>query len=181
MEISMFNSKSLKGMTMVAAGSLVLLMSGCNTPSQQREASYNHGERFVPDGTPRETQQLAQTMAASGARNDDTLYTDHFDGAGLSSLGTSKLDLVLDDSHSCNPLVVYLAIPNDDLGAMRRRAVGTYLIKHGGLKPEQLVFEFGNDPASLHPATIEVANYGKTDTAAQGGGGYGTSSSGAGH
>jgi hypothetical protein len=170
----MFNSKRISGLALIVGGGIVLFASGCNSASQ---ASYDHADKFAPEGQVRDTQRLSETQMAAGARADDTLYPQHFDGAGLSSLGTAKLDLVLEDSHSCNPLTVYLAIPNDENLAVRRRAVGDYLIKHGGLKPEQLAFEIGSDPSTYLPATVNVANYSKTDTASDSGGGSSSSAS----
>jgi hypothetical protein len=150
---------------LMAVGAVVLLTSGC----QKDTAPVNHGEQFAPEVEVRETTRLEQTQKAAGARDDATFYCQHFDGNGLSSLGTTKLDMMLADSHSANPMVVYLAIPDDGLTQDRREAIDRYLQDRGGLKPDQIKFENGPNPATYSPAENGLRNYDKTDTSAAAG------------
>lgn len=157
---------------LMAAGSVVLIATGC----QKDKPPVDHGERFAPEVELRETTKLEQTQKEAGARDDATLYPQHFDGQGLSSLGTTKLDMMLADSHSANPLVVYLDVPNDSAAQDHRDAISRYLQDRGGLKPDQIKFEDGVNPETDHPAAADLTNYDKTDTGA-GGGSPGSASS----
>jgi hypothetical protein len=164
MEIPMATTKRLTTLCLLAASTTVLFAVGCNTnPPSENDTAHSKAEIT-------ETEQLEQTQEISGARYECTMYPDHFDGPGLSSLGTTDLDHVLADSHSTNPLVVYLDLPADDKYAQdRRSAVGRYLQDRGGLKPEQIEFHNGPNPAINSPAAIQLENYGKTNTDSGGG------------
>ncbi len=81
---------------------------------------------------------------------------------------------MLQSSRSCNPLTLYLDIPDDNLAEERRLAIGRYLEDRGGLKPEQIEFHYGSNPDNYHTADVQLGYYlVKTDTAADG---YGASS-----
>ncbi|MDP9174366.1 MAG: hypothetical protein M3O30_10950 [Planctomycetota bacterium] len=156
--------------TLVAAGALILLVSGCHD-AKPRGTSLH--EFFDPDGEARPSTVLMETQRAVGARADGTLYPSHFDGAALSSLGTKKLDYMLKDSHSCNPLIVYMAVPTDMFPSERRRAIGDFLMDHGGLKAEQIEFRDGPNPHTYSRVADNLKNYDKTDTGSEDGGGGG--------
>lgn len=143
------------------SASALLLTQACG---HQPQDQVNHADQFPPEVETRETHRLEQTQQAAGDRADDTLYPQHFDGDALSSLGMVKLDSVLHDSHACNPLVVYMAIPEDPMAEGRRLAVGNYLIDRGGLRPEQIKFVPGAAPSTFHPTEPDLENYNKTDT-----------------
>jgi hypothetical protein len=115
---------------------------------------------------------------AAGERAECTLYADHFDGPTLSSLGTTALDLMLADSHSCNPLVIYMAVPDDSYSQDRRLAIGRYLEDKGGLKPEQIEFQAGPNPQTFHAVDTQLTYYPRTDTALDGGSAGASSTSG---
>jgi len=168
---TLMNSKRTATFLM-AAGTVVLIATGC----QKDTTPVNHGEQFAPEVEMRETTKLEQTQKAAGAHEDATLYPQHFDGPGLSSLGTTKLDMMLADSHSANPMVVYLDVPNDPSEQDRRDAISRYLQDRGGLKAEQIKFQDGADPGSYHSADADLKNYDKTDTGG-GAGAPGSSSS----
>ncbi|MGD0388186.1 MAG: hypothetical protein ABSC42_04445 [Tepidisphaeraceae bacterium] len=148
--------KHLKATCFLAAASTILLATGCNT-----EMDTTHSQVEIA-----ETSHLTHTQEASGARAECTLYPDQFDGPTLSTLGTSTLDLVLADSHICNPLVLYLAIPEDQYAQDRRLAIGRYLEDRGGLKAEQIEFRSGPNPDTYNPVDAQLGYYPKTDTAA---------------
>lgn len=159
--------KHLKTTCFVAAASTVLLATGCTSDTQQAENDAYHSQFEITD-----TARLEKTQMAAGARAECTLYSCHFDGPNLSSLGTTALDLVLADNHSCNPLVVYLSLPKDDnLAQDRRLAIGRYLEDRGGLKPEQIevLADAGPNPETFHAVDQQVGYLSRTDTTLDGG------------
>ena len=169
--------KHLKATCFAAAAATIFVAAGC----QNQEADTSHSQAEIS-----ETETLEHTQMHAGARAESTLYPDHFDGAALSSLGTSALDKMLADSHSCNPLVVYMDVPEDNYAQDRRLAVGRYLEDRGGLKPEQIEFQSGPNPYTLYPADAQLTAYPKTDTAGDstsygGSSGGGSSGGGASH
>jgi hypothetical protein len=172
MENTMALLKHLKTTCFLAAASTILLATGCQSDTQQAENDASHSQAEVT-----ETARLEHTQMAAGQRAECTLYPDHFDGPTLSSLGTNALDLVLEDSHSCNPLVVYMAVPEDDYAQDRRLAIGRYLEDRGGLKPEQIEFRSGPNPETYHAVDTQLGYYSKTDTSTDGGGASSSSSS----
>ena len=168
----MTSLKYLKATCIAAAAATILVTAGCQT---QSETDTSHSQAEIS-----ETETLERTEMHAGARAECTMYPTHFDGAGLSSLGTKNLDLILADSHSCNPLVIYMDIPEDDYAQDRRLAVGRYLEDRGGLKPEQIEFQTGPNPSGNYPVSDQLTAYPKTDTAGDNtgytNGGAGTSS-----
>ena len=159
--------KHLKATCFLAGVATILLATGCST-----ECDTSHSEAEIT-----ETVCLLHTQAASGARAECTLYAEQFDGPTLSTLGTSTLDLILADSHLCNPLVIYLAIPEDQYARDRRLAIGRYLEDRGGLKPDQIEFHPGPNPASYHAVDVQLGYYPKTDTAGDNAGAASSASS----
>jgi hypothetical protein len=155
----------------------------------QPQASSNTTPRYLDENSApesgaeiTESEQLLHTQECAGARAEATLYPEQFDGPGLTSLGTRALDLMLQDPHSCNPLVLYLDIPDDSLAEERRLTIGRYLEDRGGLKPEQIEFHYGTNPGNYHAADVQLTYYlAKTDTAADSGGASASSSSSSGH
>jgi hypothetical protein len=170
--------------TWIAGGALVLLASGCSSQGEPR----NDGSKFEPELEVQQTRAIIHQEEAAGARHESTLRPQHFDGPGLSSLGTAELDLILADSHNCDPLVLYLDIPADTYAQDRRTAIGRYLMDKGGLKTDQIEFKDGPNPASNAWVEDNLAEYARTDTStgstysnggagASGGGSSGSSSS----
>lgn len=166
--------KYLNSKCLVAATATILLVSGCSS-NNKPNTSENAAMSSTPDVA--RTERLEDVQMNSGARFESTLYIDQFDGAGLSSLGTESLDRILADSHSCNPLVIYMDVPEDDNAQARREAVGRYLEDKGGLKTEQIEFRSGTNPSVQHLTAPDIINYSKTDTGSSATG----SSSGSGH
>jgi hypothetical protein len=158
MENNMVSNKRLKTLCLFAASATILLVAGCH-PTSESDTATSSAEI-------NESHTLFHTQEVAGARAECTLYSNAFDGPTLTSLGTRTLDLILEDSHSCNPLIVYMAVPEMDKNAEERRlAVGRYLEDRGGLKSEQIEFRAGSNPATYSPAAVGVNNYAKTDTA----------------
>src|ERR1022692_1029768 len=123
METIMLNLKHLKTTCFVAAASTILFATGCQSDQtpQQAENDAAHSQTEVS-----ETERLEHTQMAAGQRAECTMFEDHFDGSTLSSLGAAALDLTLADSHSCNPLVIYMSVPEDNYAQDRRLAIGRY-------------------------------------------------------
>jgi len=165
--------KHLKTTCFLAAASTILLANGCQSDTQQAETDASHSQAEIT-----ETARLEHTQAAAGERAEATLYPDHFDGPTLSSLGTTALDMMLADSHSCNPLVIYLAVPEDSYAQDRRLAIGRYLEDRGGLKPEQIEFRSGANPDTYHAVDTQLLDLPKTDTGSDSSSGGASSSSG---
>jgi hypothetical protein len=155
----MKNRNKIKTVTTWIAGSAVVLLAcGCS------QTPINHSDKFDPALQREDVVAILHTQEAAGARAESTLYAQHFDGPVLSSLGTKELDLVLSDSHSCNPLVIYLDLPTTDYAQDRKDAIGRYLMDKGGLKTEQIVFRDGPNPAAQAWVEDNLKNYSRTDS-----------------
>jgi hypothetical protein len=166
----MLNLKRIGAVNVLAA---LAMVTAC-----EQQTGRNYASKFDPDLERQEQVQLLQTQKAAGAYADATLYADHFDAAGLSSLGKEKLDLMLADGHAKSPLAVYLQIPNDAQAAARQVAVSHYLMDKGGLKSSQILITLGVNPDNTYPVGDSMKNYDKTDTAGDIGSAGGSSSSG---
>ncbi|MGA3065924.1 MAG: hypothetical protein ABSF29_03655 [Tepidisphaeraceae bacterium] len=164
----MFNLKRVGAVNMLAA---LTLVTACE------QSGRNYAANFDPPVESQQRQALIDAQTNAGARADATLYADHFDATGLSSLGTDKLNKMMADSHSKNPMVVYLDVPNDASAAARQTAVSHYLMDHGGLKAGQFQVALGANPETFAPTDNDIKNYDKTDTAGDISGGSGGSSS----
>src|SRR3954462_1291732 len=68
-------------------------ISGC-TRSSHHETSY---ELFGPEKEIKDMDRFAAAQSAAGARHDGMLYSHHFSGSELNSLGRSKLHLMTAD------------------------------------------------------------------------------------
>jgi hypothetical protein len=142
-----------------AAALLALPAAGCQqNPGGRDPAAVTRpgGEEFRPDDRPRAVHRFTAAQSAAGARNDAALRPQHFDGPDLNSLGQEKLDLMLKDDGSTEPLVVYLDVPMDGQLGARREAIRVYL-KDRGLNESQVRLEPGPNPATSSPAAPGVA------------------------
>jgi hypothetical protein len=148
-DMNMKNAKTLAGL-----GLMLSLLGGCHHDDAppKPEAKLNHAEDILPMDENRSEFRIMAAQTAAGNRADPTLYSAHFDGPMLTSLGTTKLDSMLHDAHSCDPLVVYLAVPDDQFTLERRKSISNYLMDRGGLKAEQIRFEQGPAPDTYSPA-----------------------------
>ncbi len=177
----MLNSKRVHRIALFMGTSFVLAAQGCSSS----QPKISHGEKFAPPDSEYASQRLNLTQEAAGARDDATLYPQHFEGPGLSTLGMAKLDLLLQDSHTANPLMIYVAIADDDQASLRRHAVSDYVVHHSSLKADQISLQAGTGPDNYYLAGPNLKNYDKTDTGSDAGGGSssysGTSGSSSGH
>jgi hypothetical protein len=154
------NRKSLTILTAAAAAAL-LALAGCQ--SEQLDPTL---KGFFPEdvGDVRKPDAWMDAQAASGARSDAMLCKSHFDGPRLNSLGEAKLSLMLKDDDACEPMTVYLNVPDkDDLANARKSAVVTYL-KDTGLADSQISIVYGDNPATHNPAAKFLPNLSKTET-----------------
>ncbi|HSU69304.1 MAG TPA: hypothetical protein VLJ39_20630 [Tepidisphaeraceae bacterium] len=128
----------------LAAAALVGMTAGCHH-TQNPPGPIVHGERFVPDSDRRAVSDVKLAQAASGARQDATIYPYHFDGTGLNPLGRRKLDLMLTDETPTEPLTVYLDLPAGTPAAQHRQVVAQYL-RDRGLQNSQIDLRDGPNP-----------------------------------
>jgi hypothetical protein len=137
---------------------LIPAAGGCQGPDGEfgKAVTRPRGEAFRADDAPRTVHQFAEAQSASGARYDATLHPQHFDRAMLNSLGQEKLGLMLKDDEICDPLVVYLELPSNDLLAGRQDSVRVYLKDHG-LDDKQIQLEVGPNPNARGPAGPGIA------------------------
>ena len=132
----------------IFATAALLVIAGCHSSSQP---PLLHGEHFVPDDQPHAVDNVAAAQAARGARADATLYSSHFNDAGLNSTGREKLELMLEDEDPAQPLVVYLDLPAGADLAPAHQAVTEYL-KARGLPENQIKLVDGPNRKTLHPS-----------------------------
>src|SRR5690349_17085304 len=89
----------------------LFVLASCQTTNQPGSMDPTLNGFFPEDaGEVRKHNQIADAMAASGARTDGTLYRHHFDGGRLNSLGEDKLSLMLRDDDRPEPVMVYLGM-----------------------------------------------------------------------
>lgn len=147
--------QKLKWLGMLAAAALVVLTAGCRHNEAQSSNVIIHGEDFPGDNDSRAIWQIRNAQAAAGARQDATLYAVHFDQGGLNSLGQQKLDLMLSDEQSAEPVVIYLDLRSDSASDKDRQAVIAFL-KDRGLQDSQIALKDGPNPHAAHSASDAV-------------------------
>lgn len=147
-------------MTWLAATVTVLgIGAGC-----QNE---DHNGFFKGDAAGERVAKFADVQAANGARNDAMLYSRHFEGGHLNSLGRQKVLLMLSDCDNCAPITVHLVrVGEGELLEQRRASVELYLKTVEG--PNKLTF---------HPAHPGLIRFNKTESGEAGGGSGGAESS----
>ena len=94
---------------MALAAAAVLLLTGC-TPQNE-----NHNGFFKGEAASDEVNKFCQVQTSNGARNDAMLYSYHFTGTHLNSLGRSKVLAMLDNCNdNCDPVTVHLVRCGED-------------------------------------------------------------------
>ncbi|HEV8378951.1 MAG TPA: hypothetical protein VGP99_08885 [Tepidisphaeraceae bacterium] len=119
----------------------------------QRETEIHDMDRF------------AAAQSAAGARQDGMLYSHHFSGTELNSLGRSKLHLMTLDKPATEPLAVYLNTTNDPLAHERETTIGKFLQDHG-LTASDMQIKMGANPRAAYPASSGLIRYSKTESGA---------------
>lgn len=120
--MKLFDSRTL--LVIVTA---VLLAAGCSEGNKPRWSVNDH---FRPDDEPRSVQQIFAQQHANGARDDGMLYSVHFTGGELNSLGLQKLNTMLSGPEH-GVVNIYLKIPQDSLYAQREASVVAQLSAKG--------------------------------------------------
>lgn len=92
---------------------------------------------------------IADQQAIAAARADASLYSDHFTGSALNSLGRQELDLLIKDKNRASVTPIYLADSADS--PSHRAAVNHYLVSHGWTSAE-FTLRSGRNPAADSPA-----------------------------
>jgi len=134
-------------------------ISGC-TRSSHHEVSY---ELFGSEKEVKDMDRFAAAQSAAGARQDGMLYSHHFAGTELNSLGRSKLHLMATDKPATEPLAVYLNTANDPLSSDRQSAITKYLEGHG-LAVADIQVKTGLNPSATYPASAGLIRYSKTES-----------------
>lgn len=152
----MFKSMILQTLVFSAA---VLAAAGC------QQAATNSAAGFAPDEQMVAMKHLNNAQAARGAASDATLYSCHFDGPAVNSLGKAKLDLMLAaaDNESDASVSVWMDVPDDQNADDRREAVKAYL-RQRGLPSDRLVIGRGPNPAVDSPAAQGLKDLPKADS-----------------
>jgi hypothetical protein len=163
-------SWALKIAGAVLAGLGLSSFAGCQMDSSSMT------DFFPPEDAPRATQQFQTVQAASGARNDATLQPLHFDGERLNSLGEAKLDLLLKDDDTVEPVVLYMNVADKDSNFSARKDAVTRYLDDRGLPKEQVKFETGPNPNTHSLAVTHVAGLVKQETSASSAGGVSSAS-----
>jgi hypothetical protein len=163
----------MKWLIPTAALTLPLLMlASCQTENQPGSMDPTLNGFFPEDtGEIRKHTQIADAMAAAGARADATLSKHHFDGGRLNSLGEDKLALMLRDDDRPEPMKVYLNIDDADAVSRQRQTAVIAFLKDQGLGDDQIKVAFGSNPDNWTPVTNHLPNLGKTETGEAAGGG----------
>lgn len=144
-------------LTMLAAG----IVAGC----QDQKCTGPADDFFAVEGNSR-TQTVLDAQAASGARADGMLYAAHFTGPALNSLGAAKLDRMLGDDDPCQPLTVYLNLPEKDTQAAARKSATVAYLRDRGLTNDQVRIVAGENLDTLHPAAPMLKRMDKTESSA---------------
>jgi hypothetical protein len=136
----------------MVAVSLMLTAVGCSNGNKPVG-----GDEFPAEGVDRHPVRFERIQAASGARADANLWSAHFDGGRLNSLGTQKLSLMLQDDDDAAPLVVCIAAKGSpELTEARTESVVAFLTD-SGLKREQIELKDGPNPDVRQIASMDSA------------------------
>ena len=121
------------------AGLTLILLAGCES-ARENVRKQAENDAFQPEDNNRAYRRFALAQEAVGARHDGMLYSYHFDGDQLNSLGEHKLTAMLGANDRAFPVVVYLNCPEEGLMDKRKQAVATYFLD-SGLQTQQFRFD----------------------------------------
>jgi len=141
----------MSGKTWLLAMALIVV-AGCHhdSPPAPDRADAFASEPAVPPA-----HQFVTAQAATGARDDATLRSMHFDGGRLNSLGRQKLDLMTRDEDASQQIVVYLDLPPDGPVKLARNSTLNFL-KSLGVADAQIRIEEGPNPSVTAPAARSI-------------------------
>jgi hypothetical protein len=143
------SGKTWLWMTVTAA-----TLTGCH---HNNPPSPNRADAFASDPAVPSVQQIVTAQTATGARDDGTLRSMHFDGGQLNSLGRQKLDLMARDEDASSRILVYLDLPTD-APVKRARGAVTDFLKSLGVADAQIQIEDGPNPSATAPASKSIAD-----------------------
>ena len=146
--MNMHTTRKTFSIVIFAAGILV----GCEG---QSKPALSVNDVFVPDDQPRSLDALYAQQTANGAREDGTLYPQHFTDGQLNSLGYRKLAAMLYGPET-GKLAVYLDVPSDAGYAACESSVTTYLTQKG-LASNAFTITAGANPNTGAPAAPGLA------------------------
>lgn len=149
--------------TLLVIATAVLLAAGC---SKDRQPKWSVNDHFRPDDEPRSVQQIFAQQHANGAREDGMLYSMHFSGTELNSLGLQKLNAMLSGPER-GMVTIYLNIPRDNLYAQREASVVAQLSARG-LASNSYTLTPGENPNLGAPAASGLRGLQKHSTASEG-------------
>jgi hypothetical protein len=148
-------------MVISAAVCLSIALTGCGgkkrdestrrMPQRAETPKKQHGEDFPAEDEVRQVDRFAAVQAAAGARYDSTLYSVHFDGGALNTLGQSKLNMMFQEGRMKAGTPVYIDLPQDDAFNNRKESVEHYVGNLNTTGRNVKVIAGGN-PAVLMPA-----------------------------
>ena len=124
--------KNINGLKHAAV--LLTLLTGCESA---RENMRKQAERdaFPPEDDSRSYRRFAMAQEAVGARHDGMLYSYHFDGDHLNSLGERKLCSMLRDNDHAFPVVVYMNFADESRQKPRQDAVSVFMMDLSKVQP----------------------------------------------
>src|SRR6185437_14033516 len=104
------------------AGMALILLAGCES-ARENMRKQAENDAFPAEDDTRSYRRFALAQEAAGARHDGMLYSYHFDGDQLNSLGEHKLSAMLNANDHAFPVVVYLNCPGEGQIDKRKQAV----------------------------------------------------------
>jgi hypothetical protein len=164
----------MKKAVMICGASVLLLwtVSGCQSDKKDccatTQAANIDGAAFYAQGDTTTTQKFLSAQAASGARADSTFNAIHFDGGKLNSLGTAKVDAMLADDDTAEPVVFYLNMNEGDAFKTERQDAIVAYCKTRGMTETQVQFKLGPNPATYSPSADILSRMNKTESGGAG-------------
>ncbi|HEX8324305.1 MAG TPA: hypothetical protein VF595_10365 [Tepidisphaeraceae bacterium] len=132
------------------------LLCGC---ANDKLPPISANDRFLPDDAPRPVDHIFAQQRANGAREDGTLYPQHFSGGRLNSLGYAKLSAMSQDP-SAGKLMVYLDVPKGDAFWAAQDSVMKALAR-GGYAEDGYTIASGPNPNLGTPAAVGLSGLAK--------------------
>lgn len=123
------------------------IMGGC---ANNELPPIGANERFQADDTPRDVDYIFAQQQANGARDDGTLYPQHFTGGKLNSLGYAKLSAMTYGKQD-GKLAIFIDVPKGEPYAAAQDSVMKALTR-GGMKEDEYTITAGPNLGVSSPA-----------------------------
>ena len=140
---------------------LAAALCGCQSNEKPLHAAREDGI-FIPDPNAHQLWTILEAQSITGAQADAMLYAHHFDGDRLNSLGTQKLEMMLDGS--ARPATVYLDLPHGDARVAARRASVEQWLRDAGVAADAVAVKDGPNPETAEPASNGMTRMSKTES-----------------